>query len=92
MSNIEQIISDIFNDKIAIETLSDQQLCEAIDYLHDAAEAMQMDIDPQKVLVANAMVAILRQLNEEPDDFSEAIEAAEARGGTYWEFENPTVH
>jgi hypothetical protein len=31
-------------------------------------------------------------LNGEDDPFEEAIEAAEARGSTYWELENQHVH
>lgn len=92
--NTEELVQQLLEDSIAIETLTDQQLIDAVEYFHTAAEAMQMESDPHKVAVANAMVAILAELQEldEPDEFAEAINAAEARGSTYWEFENPTVH
>jgi hypothetical protein len=94
MDKTQKLCQELLEDSVAIETLTDQELIDVLQYFHIAAESMQMDLDPDRVAAAEAMIAILQEFVDldEPDEFAEAIDAAEARGSTYWEFENPSIH
>lgn len=95
MDPIEQLVTDILEDRVAVETLTTEQLDQVIDCIYDNAQDM---LDGPQAEAAGAILASLENLIDErltAEDmscFDEQIIAAEARGSVYFEFEEYSVH
>lgn len=94
MRDVETIIKGVLNNTIAVKDLTAAELDATIDELVAIAEGL---LDTENHEVGVAMLEVLDQAIdlrsvEIQEGFEEAILAAEQRGSTYWEFENPSVH
>lgn len=98
MDIIDRLCQDILEDKIAVETLSNEQLDLVLDRFYDIAEALENDPDERKAVAATAILEVLQDVVDERVNitdmscFEDAINQAEQRGSVYWEFETYTVH
>ena len=99
MRDVETIIKGVLDNSIAVKDLTASELDATIDELVAIADGL-LDTENHEVGIAMLEVldqAILDQAIEirgaelEPG-FEEAILAAEQRGSTYWEIENPSIH
>lgn len=94
MRDIETIIKGVLNNTIAVKDLTVAELDATIDELVNIAESL---LDTENHDAGVAMLQVLDQAIElrgaelEPE-FEQAIIAAEQRGSTYWEIENPSIH
>ena len=94
MRDIKTIIRGVLDNTIPIKDLTAAELDATIDELVAVAESL---LDTENHEVGIAMLEVLDQAIEirgaelEPG-FEEAIIAAEERGSTYWEIENPSIH
>jgi hypothetical protein len=94
MRSTKTIIKGVLDNSIEIKDLSMEELDAVVDKLIDIGESL-LDTENHK-----AGVAILQVLDATIDlrsieidkGFEAAIVAAEQRGATYWEIENPSVH
>lgn len=94
MRDAETLIRGFLDDSIGLKDLTSDELDCVIDELVAIGEDM-LDTENHEV-----GLAILESLDEAIDlrstdpgiGFEEAIIAAEARGSTYWEFDDHTVH
>ena len=94
MRDVETIIRGVLDNSISVKDLTVAELDAVVDELVDIGESL-LDTENHEV-----GVAILECLDEAIDlrstdpgiGFEEAIIAAEARGSTYWEFDDHTVH
>lgn len=98
MDAVDRLCQDILEDRVAVETLSDEQLDLVLDRFYDIAEVMQDDPDERKAEAAVAILVVLQDMVDERVSatdmtcFEEQIVAAEARGSVYFEFEEYSVH
>jgi flagellar biosynthesis component FlhA len=98
MDNVDRLCRDILEDKIAVETLTDEQLDMVLDRFYDIAEALENDPDERKSQAASAILAVLQDVVDERVSatdmscFETAIAEAEKRGSIYWEFETYSIH
>ncbi|CAB4129195.1 hypothetical protein UFOVP112_293 [uncultured Caudovirales phage] len=94
MRDVDTIIRGVLDNSITVKDLTASELDATIDELVAIAEGL---LDTENHEVGVAMLEVLDQAIElrgaelEPG-FEEAILAAEQRGSTYWEFENPSIH
>lgn len=94
MRDVETIIRGVLDNSIAVKDLTVGELDATIDELVAIADSL---LDTENHEVGVAMLEVLDQAIElrgaeiEPG-FEEAIIAAEQRGSTYWEIENPSIH
>jgi hypothetical protein len=94
MRSTKTIIKGVLDNSIEIKDLSMEELDAVVDKLIDIGESL-LDTENHE-----AGVAILQVLDATIDlrsiemdkGFEDAIVAAEQRGATYWEIENPSVH
>jgi len=94
MRDVKTIITGVLNNSIEIKDLTVDELDATVDELVDIAESL---LDTENHEVGVAMLNVLEEAIElrgaEIDPgFEEAILAAEARGSTYWEFDDHTIH
>lgn len=94
MRDTESLIKDYLADKIKLTELTADELDAIIDDLVMIAESY---LDTEYHDAGVAMLEVLDQaidLRSQDLDlgFEEAIIAAEQRGSTYWEIENPSIH
>jgi len=94
MRDVDTIIRGVLDQSIAVKDLTVAELDATIDALVEIAEGL---LDTENHEAGVAMLEVLDQAIElrgaeiEPG-FEEAIIAAEQRGSTYWEIENPSIH
>ena len=94
MRDVETIIRGVLDNSITVKDLTVSELDATIDELVAIADSL---LDTENHEVGIAMLEVLDQAIEirgaelEPG-FEEAIIAAEQRGSTYWEIENPSIH
>ena len=87
------LVLAIHDGEIEIEDLTDEQTEMAMEGYRVMIDSMKDD--PDKAEFVEALQAVLDTFDAEEaadDDFEDAIEEAEARGSTYWELENDTLH
>jgi hypothetical protein len=94
MRDVETIIRGVLDNSITVKDLTVSELDATIDELVAIADSL---LDTENHEVGIAMLEVLDQAIEirgaELDPgFEEAIIAAEQRGSTYWEIENPSIH
>jgi hypothetical protein len=94
MRDAETIIHGVLNNTIDVKDLSVEELDTVVDELVDIGESL-LDTDAHEVGVAMLQVldtAIDLRSIDMDEGFEQAIMAAEQRGATYWEIENPNIH
>lgn len=94
MRDVKTIITGVLDNSIEIKDLTVDELDATVDGLVDVAENL---LDTENHEVGIAMLGVLREalelrVDEIDPGFEEAILSAEARGSTYWEFEENTIH
>lgn len=94
MRNAETLIKGILNNSIDVKDLSVAELDIVVDDLVAIAEGL---LDTENHEVGVAMLEVLDQVidlrsQDAHEGFEEAIAEAEARGSTYWDFEEHSVH
>jgi hypothetical protein len=94
MRDTETIVRGVLNSTIDVKDLSTEELDAVVDELVDIGESL-LDTDNHEVGVAMLQVldaAIDLRSTDMDAGFEAAIMAAEQRGATYWEIENPSIH
>ena len=95
MTDSEKLIKDFLEDRVKLEDMTTEQLDTVLDELIEIGESL-LNTDKHEAGVAILTVldaAIdLKSLDATDVGFEQAIQAAEARGSTYWEFEEYIVH
>jgi hypothetical protein len=94
MRDVETIIKGVLDNSIAVKDLNIDELDAVVDELVDIAESL-LDTDNHEVGVTMLQVldqAIDLRSMDMDEGFEAAIVAAEQRGATYWEIENPSIH
>lgn len=92
--DIEQLVIDIVEGRTSIDDLDGDDLDAVILAMYEVGLNM---IDTDQDDIANQILDIVEPLVEsimakiDQSGFEEAIQAAEARGSTYWEVEDPTL-
>jgi hypothetical protein len=95
MTDSEKLIKDFLEDRVRLEDMTTEQLDSVLDSLIEIGESLlntnnhQVGVAILKVLDA---AIDLRCIDAADAGFEQAIQAAEARGSTYWEFEEYLVH
>jgi len=94
MRDVETIIRGVLDNSISVKDLTVAELDAVVDELVDIGESL---LDTENHEVGVAMLEVLDQAidlrsQDLTADFENAILAAEQRGSTYWEFENPSSH
>lgn len=94
MRDVETIIRGVLDNTIAVTDLTVEELDAVVDELVDIGESL---LDTENHEVGVAMLEVLDQAidlrsQDLTADFEDAIIAAEQRGSTYWEIENPSIH
>jgi hypothetical protein len=94
MRDVETIIRGVLDNTIQVKDLTVQELDATIDSLVEIAESL---LDTENHEVGVAMLQVLDQAidlrgQDLQSGFENAIIAAEQRGSTYWEIENPSIH
>jgi hypothetical protein len=94
MRNTKTIIKGVLDNTIEIKDLSMEELDAVVDKLIDIGESL-LDTENHEAGVAILQVldaAIDLRSHDMDEGFEAAIVAAEQRGATYWEIENPSIH
>ena len=92
MIDPEILVQDILDDKIAIKELTADELDIVLEQLVEIGEGL-LDTEHHEVGVAMlAALDVAIDMHSTNEEFEKAIAAAESRGATYWEFENPSIH
>jgi len=94
MRDVETLIRGILDNTIKVKDLTVAELDAVIDDLVVIADSM-LDTDNHEIGVAMLQVldqAIDLRSTEMDEGFEQAILEAEARGSTYWDFEEHSVH
>jgi hypothetical protein len=94
MRDVETIVKGVLNNSIDVKDLTIEELDAVVDELVDIGQSL-LNTDNHEVGIAMLEVldqAIDLRSTDVQEGFEEAILAAEARGSTYWEFENPSIH
>jgi hypothetical protein len=95
MGKIEQLVQDIFEERIDPSTLNNLELEQVFDFVQEMAENLVDDNEYRDG--ARLMLAVLAEIvddrmgSTDMSCFNDAIEAAESRGCTYFEFECYTL-
>ena len=94
MRDVSTIIKGVLDNSIEIKDLTVAELDATVDELADIAESL---LDTENHEVGVAMLKVLDQAIdlrsvEMDEGFEQAILEAEARGSTYWDFEEHSVH
>jgi hypothetical protein len=94
MRSTKTIIKGVLDNTIEIKDLSMEELDAVVDKLIDIGESL-LDTENHEAGVAILQVldaAIDLRSHDMDEGFEAAIVAAEQRGATYWEIENPSTH
>ena len=95
MTDSEKLIKDFLEDRVKLEDMTTEQLDTVLDELIEIGESL-LNTDNHEAGVAILTVldaAIdLKCLDSADAGFEQAIQDAESRGSTYWEFEEYLVH
>ena len=94
MRNTKTIIKGVLDNSIDVKDLSMEELDAVVDKLIDIGEGL-LDTENHEAGVAMLQVldAVIDLRSHDMDQgFEAAIVAAEQRGATYWEIENPSIH
>jgi hypothetical protein len=94
MRSTKTIIKGVLDNSIEIKDLSMEELDAVVDKLIDIGESL-LDTENHDAGVAILQVldaAIDLRSHDMDKGFEAAIVAAEQRGATYWEIENPSIH
>ena len=94
MRNTKTIIKGVLDNSIEIKDLSMEELDAVVDKLIDIGESL-LDTENHEAGVAILQVldaTIDLRSHDMDEGFEAAIVAAEQRGATYWEIENPSIH
>jgi hypothetical protein len=94
MRDVETIVQGVLNNTIEVKDLTVDELDAVVDELVDIGESL-LDTENHDAGVAMLQVldAVIDLRSTDIDKgFEAAIVAAEQRGATYWEIENPSVH
>lgn len=94
MRDVDTIIRGVLDHSIAVKDLTIAELDATIDALVEIAEGL---LDTENHEAGVAMLQVLDQAidlrsQDIQEGFEQAITAAEQRGSTYWEIENPSIH
>jgi hypothetical protein len=94
MRNTKTIIKGVLDNSIDVKDLSMEELDAVVDKLIDIGEGL---LDTENHEAGVAMLQVLDQVidlrsHDMYEGFEAAIVAAEQRGATYWEIENPSIH
>ena len=92
MIDAELLVQDILENRIEVKDLSTEELDAVVDSLTDIGESL---LDTEQHEIGEAILQALDSaidMRYTNDDFEQAIQAAEQRGSTYWEIENPSIH
>jgi hypothetical protein len=94
MRDVETIVRGVLDNTIEVKDLTIEELDAVVDELVDIGEGL---LNTENHEVGVAMLQVLDQAidlrsQDMSADFEDAIVAAEQRGSTYWEFENPSIH
>jgi flagellar biosynthesis component FlhA len=98
MDRVDRLCQDILEDRVAVDSLSNEELDIVLDRFYDIAEALQDDPDERKAQAAEAILAVLQDVVDERVSatdmtcFEQAVIDAESRGSVYFEFEEYSVH
>jgi hypothetical protein len=95
MTDSDKLIQDFLEDRVKLEELTTEQLDNVLDGLIEIGESfLHTDRHEVGVRILQALDAAidLKSHLDSDDSFEQAIEEAEARGSTYWEFETYSVH
>jgi hypothetical protein len=94
MRDVETIVQGVLNNTIEVKDLTVDELDAVVDELVDIGESL-LDTENHEAGVAMLQVldAVIDLRSTDMDEgFEAAIVAAEQRGATYWEIENPSIH
>jgi hypothetical protein len=94
MRDVETIVQGVLNNTIEVKDLTVDELDAVVDELVDIGESL-LDTENHEAGVAMLQVldAVIDLRSTDMDEgFEAAIVAAEQRGATYWEIENPRIH
>ena len=94
MRSTKTIIKGVLDNSIDVKDLSMEELDAVVDKLIDIGESL-LDTENHDAGVAILQVldAVIDLRSHDMDEgFEAAIVAAEQRGATYWEIENPSIH
>jgi len=92
MIDTELLVEDILENRVSVKDLSPEELDAVVDSLTDIGESL---LNTEQHEIGKAILQALDSaidMHYTSDDFEEAIQAAELRGSTYWEIENPSIH
>lgn len=89
MKSVEELIKSIHNGTLDITELSAEEAEQVLSGYREAA--FQLLENPKTKPLGEAIIKILVDAGLE-DPFEIAIEEAESRGNTYWEFETDRIH
>lgn len=95
MDRIDKMVQDIFADRLDPATLSTNDLELVTDAIYEMAENL---LDGPHREAAEAILEVLadvvddRMADTDMSEFADAVEQAEARGSTYFEFDSYTLH
>lgn len=88
---VDELIEAVFTGEINVEDLTDEE--QEIVFEGYKKLVGILSKNPEHAEVADKMKKLLEMADSaEEDPFEDAISEAEARGSTYWEFENDTLH
>ena len=95
MTDSDKLIKDFLEDRVTLEEMTTEQLDSVLDGLIEIGESLlNTDNHDAGVAILKVLDAAidLRSSIDNDDSFEAAIQEAEARGSTYWEFEHYNLH
>lgn len=94
MRDADVLIKGFLNDSIKLTDLTPEELDCVLDELVAIGEdLLETDNHDAGVAILECLDTAIDLRSTDPDvGFEQAIMAAEQRGSTYWEFENPSIH
>ncbi len=94
MTDSDKLIEDFLEDRVKLEDMTVEQLDNVLEGLIEIGESLlNTDRHEAGVAILKALDAAIDIRCADADEaFEQAIQAAEARGLTYWEFEHYTLH
>jgi len=86
------LVQDILENRVAVRDLSPEELDAVVESLTEVGESL---LNTEQHEIGEAILQALDfaiDMHYTSDEFELAIQAAEQRGSTYWEIENPSIH